>query len=149
MSRRLWILAILAFVVVALTSAVSLLGPPLAPLAALALGALAGWWATSDGGGWRAALWAGVFVGAGALLGAVAGLALPALAAGSLSGVQEYVQLSEPHPEARIPTAWIAPLAGLGGLLGGLVLGVGDLVLAAVAALIAGAMHGGSRPAGA
>ena len=149
MSRRLWILAILAFVVAALTTAVSLLGLPLAPLAALALGALAGWWGTGDGEGWRAALWAGVFVGAGALLGAVAGLAIPALAAGSLPGVQEFVQMSEPHPEARIPAAWIAPLAGLGGLLGGLVLGIGDLVLAAVAAVVAGALRGGSRPAGA
>ena len=77
-------------------------------------------------------------------MGAVAGLALPALMAGSLPGVQEFVQASEPHPDARIPTAWIAPLAGLGGVLGGLALGIGNLVLAAGGGAVAGALRGGS-----
>ena len=150
MTTRLWILTIVAFVIVALTSALQLFGLLVAPLATLALGALAGWFAAANGaGGWRAALRAGLLVGAGALLGAVVGLALPALVAGNLPGVQEFVQLSEPHPEARIPIAWIAPLAGLGGLLSGLVLGIGDLALSALAAVMAAALRNGSRPAGA
>lgn len=141
-------LAVIAFVIVAATSAVQLLGLPLAPLAALALGALAGWWAAAEGdGGWRAALGAGAVVGAGALLGAVVGLAVPALIAGSLPDVQAFVQASEPHPEARIPLAWIAPLAGAGGLLGGLLLGLGNLALAAIGALAAAALRNGSGPA--
>ena len=149
MTTRLWILALVAFLIVALTSAVQLFGLPVAPLTALVLGALAGWFTAANGVGGRwDALRAGLFVGAGALLGAVVGLALPALVAGSLPGVQEYVQLSEPHPEARIPSTWIAPLAGLGGLLGGLLLGIGDLMLAALAAVTAAALRSGSRPAG-
>jgi hypothetical protein len=148
MSRNWFLLATIAFVVVAATSAVQLLGLPVAPLAALALGALAGWFAAAEGeGGWRAALRAGAVVGAGALLGAVAGLTVPALIAGSLPDVQAYVQASEPHPEARIPTAWIAPLAGVGGVLGGLILGIGDLALAAIGAVGAAALRNSSRPA--
>jgi hypothetical protein len=149
MSRNSLGLAVVAFVIVAATSAVQLFGLPLAPLAALALGALAGWWVAANGeGGWRTALRAGAVVGVGALVGAVAGLAVPALIAGSLPDVQEFVQASEPHPEARIPTAWIAPLAGLGGVLGGLILGIGDLALAAIGAVTAAALRSGSRPAG-
>lgn len=54
---------------------------------------------------------------------------------------------AEPHPEARIPLAWIAPLAGAGGLLGGLLLGLGNLALAAIGALAAAALRNGSGPA--
>lgn len=149
MTTRIWVLALAAFVIALLTSALQLVGLLVAPLAALALGAAAGWWAAATGAdGWKTAARAGLLVGIGALLGAMVGVGLPALLAGSFPGVQEFVQASEPHPEARIATEWIAPLAGLAGLMSGFVLGLGDLALALLGAVTAAALRNSSRPTG-
>ena len=40
------------------------------------------------------------------MLGSIVGLAVLALFVGNIPEVQTYVQNSEPHPEARIPTEW-------------------------------------------
>jgi hypothetical protein len=140
MTRTLYILAFAAFVLVALTTAFQIVDVPLAPGVALIFGALAGWQAARTAPAQISPLRAGAVVGVGALLGAVLGLAAPAILIGSLPGVQEFVQASEPHPEARLPFELIAPLAGLAGGVVGVILGVGDLLAAALGGLIAGAL---------
>ena len=50
MNRNTFILAISAFVVVALATPFQLLDVPLAPVAALVLGAIAGWWMSNSRG---------------------------------------------------------------------------------------------------
>jgi hypothetical protein len=66
------------------------------------------------------------------------GLAVPAILIGSLPDVQAFVQASEPHPEARLPFELIGPLAGAAGAVVGVILGVGDLLAAALGGLVAG-----------
>jgi uncharacterized membrane protein YeaQ/YmgE (transglycosylase-associated protein family) len=91
------------------------------PIIALLIGVIAGWLAYQQrtdqrtNCGARAGIWAGV----GALIGTtVVGAALLAIA-GADPVIQEFVRNSEPHPEARIPYEFIAPLAaGVGALLG-------------------------------
>jgi hypothetical protein len=88
---------------------------------------------------------AGAVAGLGALLaGVVAFTVLGSLFAGD-PAVQEFVRASEPHPEARLPYAWIPLLgAALGGLVG---LGVGlfHLVLATLGGLAVGVLSGAER----
>jgi hypothetical protein len=121
----------------------------LAPLAAIVIGAIAGWWVSGTRvefttiNGSRA----GFVVGIWALLGSVVGLGLLALFIGNIPEVQSFVQSSEPHPKARIPTGWIAPLGALAGVVVGLILGIFDLILSVVAGWIAGAVHGQPYPA--
>jgi hypothetical protein len=147
MNRNTIIMASLAFVIVALATPFQLLGVPLAPLAALVIGAAAGWLVSrrsgesAAGSGARA----GAIVGAGALLGSVVGLAVLALFVGNIPEVQAYVQTSEPNPEARIPTDWVAPLGALAGVVVGFLVGLFDLALSAVAGWIAGVFRGQSR----
>lgn len=134
MDRTTLLLALLTFIVVALATPVQILGLPLAPIAGLIIGMYAGWRAarghipSGAGDGLRA----GALVGLGALLGSVIALTVMAAVIGSLPGVQDAVRLSEPHPEARIPVEMIAPLAALGGVVGGLALGLVELALAAL-----------------
>jgi hypothetical protein len=67
------------------------------------------------------------------------------LIAANMPAVQAFVQASEPHPEARIPTSLIAPLAGLAGVVTGGLLGAGYLVLAVVGALVGRMLVGRNR----
>ncbi len=141
--------AIVAFVVVGVLTPFELLSVPLAPLAALIIGAGAGWFlasahrARAAGSGARA----GAIVGLGALLGSIVGLAVLALFVGNIPEIQTFVQNSEPHPEARIPADWVAPLGALAGLIVGFVVGVFDLALSALAGWIAGAVYGANHAA--
>lgn len=146
MNRNAVLLAVLAFFAVALATPFELFGVPLAPLAALVLGAIAGWSVyterrevTRDTSGLGAR--AGIIVGIGALLGSIVGLAVLALWIGNIPEVQAYVQASEPHPEARIPVDWIAPLGALAGVIVGFLAGLLELALAAGAGWIAGLLH--------
>ncbi len=143
MNRSILYLAIAAFVVVALLTPFELFGVPLAPLAAIVMGALAGWWVSSTRPEHTAgsAARAGAGVGLGALLGSIAGLAVLALWIGNIPEVQAFVQNSEPHPEARIPTDWVAPLGALAGVVTGFFAGVIDLALAWIAGWIAGIVN--------
>jgi hypothetical protein len=59
----------------------------------------------------------GLVVGVGALLGAVAGLTALGWIAGDYRQVQEFVRSSKPHPDARLPYGWIAPLGAIAGAL--------------------------------
>ena len=148
MTRDTLILVALAFIVVALATPFELVGIPLASLAAIVLGAIAGWWtskARAEGSAVRGAK-AGAIAGVGALLGSIIGLAVLALVIGNIPAVQEAVRASEPHPEARIPTSLIAPLAALGGVIGGFVLGLVDLALSAVSGLVAALIYGCKHP---
>jgi hypothetical protein len=149
MTRTLYLLTFAAFVLVGLTTAFQIVDVPLAPGAALCFGALAGWQAARTARRDITPFRAGAVVGVGALLGAVLGLAVPAILIGSLPGVQAFVQASEPHPEARLPLDLIAPLAGVAGGLVGVILGVGDLLAAALGGLIAGALTRRPGPTGA
>jgi hypothetical protein len=148
MSRNIIFLTTLAFVVVAVATPFELMGIPLASIAAIAIGAIAGWRASKARGegtavrGAEAGAWAGV----GALLGSIVGLAVLALIIGNIPEVQEAVRASEPHPDARIPTNLIAPLAALGGVLGGFALGLIELALATVGGLVAALIYGRNHP---
>jgi hypothetical protein len=148
MTRNTIILATLAFIVVALATPFEVLGIPLASVAALAIGAVAGWWISKARGEGSAAqgVSAGVIAGSGALLGSIVGLAVLALVIGNIPEVQEAVRASEPHAEARIPTSLIAPLAALGGVIGGFVLGLVDLALSAIGGLVAALIYGRQHP---
>ncbi len=150
MNRNTLILAILAFIVVALATPFQVLGLPLAPIAALVIGAYAGWrtarFHVEGAASWGAK--AGAIVGIGALLGSIVVLVVLATALGSQTGIQEYIRASEPHPEARIPVEAIAPLAAAGGALTGLLLGLGDLVLSAIGGLFAAVIYNRQHPAG-
>ncbi|MEO8285221.1 MAG: hypothetical protein ABI670_02155 [Chloroflexota bacterium] len=148
MNRNIYILAATSFVIVALATPFQLFSVPLAPIAAIVLGAGAGWWMISNSteqGGLNG-LKAGAVVGAGALLGSIVGLAVLALFVGNIPEVQTYVQNSEPNPEARIPTEWIAPLGALAGVVVGFVVGLFDLVLSAIAGFVAGALNHSTHP---
>ena len=150
MNRTTLILAILAFIIVALATPFQVVGLPLAPLTALLIGALAGWRAARlhvEG----AAAWgvkAGAIVGVGALLGSIVVLVVLATALGSQGSIQDYIRASEPHPEARIPVEAIAPLAAAGGAVTGLLLGLGDLVLSAIGGFFAALIYNRQHPAG-
>jgi uncharacterized membrane-anchored protein YitT (DUF2179 family) len=149
MSRNTIILATLALIIVALATPFELVGIPLASLAALAIGAVAGWWACTargEGSATRGA-GAGAIADSGALLGSIIGLAVLALIIGNIPEVQEAIRASEPHPDARIPTSLIVPIAALGGMIGGFVLGLIDLALAAVGGLVAALIYGRNHPA--
>lgn len=139
-----------ALVIVGLVTPFELVGVPLAPIAALVLGAIAGWWVVKsrmeygagEGDAVRSATRAGAAVGIGALLGSILGLAVLATWMGNIPELQTWVQNSEPHPEARIPSEWIAPLGALAGVVVGLIVGVLDLALSTLAGWIAGAVYG-------
>jgi hypothetical protein len=149
MNRSTFILALLAFVIVAVATPFQIFGIPLAPFAALVIGAAAGWWVArspyedSAVSGAKA----GAMVGLAALLGSIVGLAVLAYFFGNIPEVQQYIQASEPHPEARIPLDWIAPLGALAGVVVGLILGLFDLALSALAGWIAGIFHRQNDPA--
>ena len=147
MNRNTFILALVAFVIVALATPFELAGIPLAPFAALVIGAVAGWWVVrpQDEDAPVIGVKAGAAAGVGALLGSIAGLAVLALWIGNIPEVQTYIQNSEPHPEARIPAGWIAPLGALAGVVVGFIGGLFDLVLSSIAGLVAGAIHGSSQ----
>ena len=149
MNRNTMILATLSFIIVALATPFELFGVPLAPLAALVLGAGAGWWIAGARRGQAAenGAKAGALVGVGALLGSIVGLAVLALWIGNIPEVQTFVQNSEPHPEARIPNEWVAPLGALAGVVVGLGAGLFDLVLSVVAGWVAGAVYGRNHAA--
>jgi hypothetical protein len=140
MNRTIMYLAVAAFVVVALLTPFELFGVPLAPLAAIVFGAGAGWWVAATRPEHTAgnAARAGAWVGLGALLGSIIGLAVLALWIGNIPEVQAFIQSSEPHPEARIATDWIAPLGALAGVIIGFFAGIVDLVLSWIAGWIAG-----------
>jgi hypothetical protein len=143
MNRTILWLAVAAFVVVALLTPFQLFGVPLAPLAAIVMGGVAGWWVSStrpEHTAGRAAR-AGAWVGLGALLGSIAGLTVLALWMGNIPEVVSFVQNSEPNPEARIPTDWIAPLGALAGVVVGFIVGVIDLALSWGAGWIAGIVN--------
>ena len=146
MKRIGFITAGLAFIIVALLTPFEVAGVPLAPVAAIIIGAAAGWWtsktfvSTPERGAS-----AGAIAGIGALLGSMIGLAVLALIIGSMPEVQELICNSEPNPEARIPTEWIGPMAVVGGAIGGFMLGLIDLVLATVAGLFAALLYGRNR----
>lgn len=150
MNRSTLMLAILAFILVALATPFQIVGLPLAPIAALVIGAVAGWRAArlhlEGAAGWGAK--AGAIVGVGALLGSIIVLVVLATALGSQTGIQEYIRASEPHPAARIPVEAITPLAAAGGAVTGLLLGLGDLVLSAIGGFFAALVYNRQHPAG-
>ncbi|MCU0490538.1 MAG: hypothetical protein MUD01_02925 [Chloroflexaceae bacterium] len=117
------------------------------PLATLIIALVSGWLAYQQGTtevrglGLRAGAWAGF----GALVGITVVFAAMLFAIGSDPGVQEFVRASEPHPEARLPYAAIAPLAaGVGALLG-LVTGFFSLLAALIGGLLVDLFLAGGR----
>lgn len=119
-------------------------GPSLLiPTLALFIGAVAGWLATR---GPEAGRLAGARAGGAAGLGALAAttIVLTGLLAwvGTDPVVQEFVRMSEPHPEARLSPAaipWVA--AGVGALIG-LTVGAQSFATALFGGAIADVLHG-------
>ncbi|MHB1133510.1 MAG: hypothetical protein ACYC4L_14155 [Chloroflexota bacterium] len=108
----------------------------LAPLAAAVIGGYVAWRAARHSGSASRGTALAVTAGLGAMLGTAVFLAVAATVLGSLPAVQDLIRASEPHPEARLPYEWIAPVAAMGGVVVGLLLGFGNLVLAAFAGFI-------------
>jgi hypothetical protein len=151
MKRDTIIMALLAFVLVGAVTLIPVAGIPLALLAALIAGAVAGWWVarTQGVGTATSGVRAGAIVGVAALLGSIVGLTILGLVVGNDPTVQTWIQFSEPHPEARLPGDLIVPLAALAGVLGGLVFGVFDLLVSVVAGGVAGLLYGHNHAASA
>lgn len=107
-------------------------------------GLLAGWLALRGNGtgeGKRGTR-AGIAFGIGMLIGVMLSFSGMLALLGSDPAVQEFVRMSEPHPEARAPVALI-PWLGAGlGLLLGLVLGGQSLITATLGGLVADLLHG-------
>jgi hypothetical protein len=80
----------------------------------------------------------GAVIGAGALVGTAVGLAVLGGTAGSTPAIQELVRASEPHPEARLPHRWIAPMGTATGAFSGLMLGAMNLLLAILVGFLVG-----------
>jgi hypothetical protein len=141
-------MGVLILLAVALVSLIPVVGSfVIAPFVALAVGAVAGRSASrmADAGAANQATKAGAFTGIGALLGSILGLTILLLIIADNPAMQEAIRNSEPHPEARIPYAWMAPLAALGGIVGGFVVGLFDLLLATVGGLLAGLLYDHNR----
>lgn len=122
-------------------------GFALALLTAFIVGSGAGWQAAkrrSDDPVMQAAE-AGLFTGVGALFGAVIGFAILLLVLGTAPEVQDFIPNSEPHPEARIPIAWIPSLGAAAGVIVGLVVGMFDLAASTLGGLVAGMVYRGRR----
>ena len=150
------IMAGVALVAVALSSLIPLIGWFLvAPLAALIIGAGAGWWALKALGGGSAGrgAGAGAIAGIGALIGSVIGLALlGAVFASSANdpAVQQEFQRQleaarEQNPDAAVPDLDLGALATGGSILGGFCFGLVDLLLSTIGGLIAGIIYGRNR----
>lgn len=140
MTSTTWLWAGVAFLLVFVLSCVPVVGAMLlAPLAAVVLGALAGRSAVRvPGAGLGAAFNAGAIVGVGALLASMGALAVFGFGVSLDPGVQEAIRATEPHPEARVPYAWVAPLGASFGAFIGLLVGVVGLVVASVGGLAVG-----------
>ena len=166
MARVGLIMAAVAFIVVALTSLIPLVGAFLvAPLAALAIGAGAGWWASKVLGGGSAGrgAGAGAITGVGALFGSVVGLALLAAMFGNSVGnnpdFQQQLQqgiedAQEQNPDPQAPDIEIPEIsggavtgaAGVVGAVGGFCFGLVDLLLAVLGGLLGGFIYGRNNP---
>jgi hypothetical protein len=149
MRRILWIMAMSALIIVGLASLIPLAGMfVIAPLAALLLGAGAGWRAArlqQDQAVVQGAR-AGVITGMGAWLGVMLAFTIVALVLGNNPEFQAFVQASEPNPEARVPAGWIAPLGVATGMVIGFIVGVFDLALALAGGLLAGLVYRNQHP---
>jgi hypothetical protein len=141
--------AVLALVIVAVVSLLPYFGSFLiAPLVALALGAMVGQRAAVGAGNRTTAeaARAGSLVGLGALVGSIVGLTILVLFVVDIPAVQDYIRASEPNPEARIPYDWMVPLGTLMGIVVGFLAGLFDLVCAVVASLVAGWVYHNNHP---
>ena len=164
MARPALSMAALAFVAIALSMLIPVLGQlAVAPLAALLIGGGAGWWASKAMGYGTAGRGsgAGALAGIGALLGATIGLALLAGFTGSQftsntefqQQFQEQLeQQREANPDAEIPEidpndfGAVAGIAGgIGGTILGFCLGMVYLLLSTLGGLIGGVMYGRNR----
>jgi hypothetical protein len=134
-------LAVLAGVAVLVVSLIPYLGSlVLAPLMVLALSARAGRQAAAESttDALNQAAKAGTLVGMATLIGSIVGLTLLVVLAVRIPAVQEYIRASEPHPDARIPYAWIVPLGAVAGSIVGFFIGLVDLLLAILCGMCAG-----------
>lgn len=154
----LW-MGLLALVAVALSSLIPLLGSFLvAPLAALLIGAGAGWWASKVEGYGTAGrgAGAGAIAGIGALLGSAIGLALLGGLLGRFANTPEFQQeyqrqletARQQNPGATLPNFDPRAIGAVGGVVGtalGFCFGIVDLLLAVIGGLIAGLVYGRNR----
>jgi hypothetical protein len=146
-------MALLALVVVGLSTLIPVLGALIvAPLAALFVGAGAGWWASKELGYGTAGrgAGAGAIAGIGALLGPIIILTIAATILGRSAAFQQQVQQGlesarQQNPGADVPNLNPAALATAGGALGGFCLGLVYLLLSTIGGLIGGLVYGRNR----
>lgn len=142
-----WVWAMVSLVSVLALMFVRGAGPLLlGPLASLVIGALA---ARAAVRGQNAALGrastAGAIAGIGALLATIVAFALLGHGLGLDPSIQDFVRTSEPHPEARVPHEWIAPLGAALGGVAGLAMGLINLALSSLGGTIMG-LWSGAQP---
>ena len=150
MARAGWSMAALAFVAVGLSALIPLVGTVIiGPLAAIIIGAGAGWWASKlmgSGGAGRGA-GAGSIAGLGAFLGAVVGTIVLFSIFGNNPQFQQQFQqglneAQQQNPEAQIPALNATAIAGAGGAVIGFCMGLFNIFLSMLGGLIAGAVYG-------
>jgi hypothetical protein len=146
-------MAVVAFVAVALVSLIPLVGLVLvAPLTAIVVGAIAGWWASKALGYGTAGrgAGAGAIAGLGALLGSIVGLTVLAGMVGNSAQFQQQFNdalrnAQQQNPGTTMPNINAGTLMTVGGIVGGFCFGLVDLFLSVIAGLIAGAVYGRNR----
>ena len=153
MARVGLIMALVAFIAVALTTLIPLVGSFLvAPLTALLVGAGAGWWASKVLGYGTAGrgAGAGAIAGIGALLGSVIGLVVLGAILGNSAEFQRNFQQGieearQQNPGAAVPNINARTIAAAGGGVAGFCFGLVDLFLSTIGGLIAGLIYGRNR----
>ncbi|NTU78340.1 MAG: hypothetical protein HGA45_02875 [Chloroflexales bacterium] len=113
------------------------------PLLGAVAGVIAGWLAlrgATDGPIWRG-LRAGAAAGAGIFIGVTLAFAGLLAMLGADPAVQEFIRMSEPHPEARLAPAAIPWLGGVVGALLGLFAGGKSLLAAILGGLVVDLLH--------
>src|ERR1700694_863398 len=142
-----WFWAIVSLITVMALTFVPAVGPfVLAPLASMVIGAAAARAVTGvQASALGPATTAGAIAGIGALLASIVAFALLGFGMGLDPWMQAFVRNSEPHPEARIPYEWIAPLGAALGGFAGLAMGLINLALSSLGGTIMGLWSGG-RP---
>jgi hypothetical protein len=135
-----WFWGVVAFAIVMAVGFVPRVGVlVLAPVAAILIGGSAAHFVMATRPATLgSALTAGAVAGLGALVATVLAFALFGYGLGLDPEIQEFVRTSEPHPEARLPYDWIAPIGAVLGAFIGIFAGMVNLALAALAGLVVG-----------
>jgi hypothetical protein len=150
MARAGWSMAALALVATGLSALIPVIGTIIiGPLAAIIIGAGAGWWASKLAGAGTAGRGAGAgsIAGLGAFLGAIIGTVVLFSIFGNNPEFQQQFQeglneAQQQNPDAQLPALNPAAIAGAGGAVFGFCVGLFNIFLSMIGGLIAGLVYG-------